>query len=291
MILGDLNQARPNANGENTPLQARRPIQGYQFIQTAFDGGKGDYRALQVKVERRYSDGLYLLNSFTWSRARDNASGHLETANGDNSRVNYAEPRRRVRHLRLQPAAQQHHDGDLGTAVRPRPPVGRRHRRRGQRAARRLAGHGDQHHDERRAGEPELLAGRELQRQRRADLSSERDRRHLRRRNRTDHATGSTRRTWSSRPTRRSRSATRRETPRAARRSTCSIWACTRASHLVAQQPPGVPSRSVQRVQPDELRGAERQPLVDGLRHDHVPGDSAASDSAWREGRFLIVLR
>jgi len=90
MILGDLNQARPNAVGENTPLQARRPIQGYQFIQSAFDGGKGDYRAMQVKVERRYSQGLYLLNSFTWSRARDNASGHLETANGDNSRVNMA---------------------------------------------------------------------------------------------------------------------------------------------------------------------------------------------------------
>jgi len=42
-----------------------------------------------VKLERRYNRGLYLLNSFTWSRARDNASGHLETANGDNSRVNY----------------------------------------------------------------------------------------------------------------------------------------------------------------------------------------------------------
>jgi hypothetical protein len=42
-------------------------------------------------VERRYIRGFYLLNSFTWSRARDNASGHLETANGDNSRVNYAD--------------------------------------------------------------------------------------------------------------------------------------------------------------------------------------------------------
>jgi hypothetical protein len=91
MILGDINQARPNANGENTSLQARRPIAGYQFIQAAFDGGKGDYRALQVKVEHRYSHGFYLLNSFTWSRARDNASGHLETANGDNSRVNTAD--------------------------------------------------------------------------------------------------------------------------------------------------------------------------------------------------------
>ena len=89
LILGDYNQARPNAVGENTSLQARRPIQGFQEIQAAFAGGKGDYHALQVKVERRYTRGLYLLNSFTYSRARDNASGHLEVQNGDNSRVNY----------------------------------------------------------------------------------------------------------------------------------------------------------------------------------------------------------
>ena len=89
LILGDLNQARPNGPAENTALQARRPITTFQEIQAAFAGGKGDYHALQVKLERRYSRGLYLLNSFTWSRARDNASGHLEVQNGDNSRVNY----------------------------------------------------------------------------------------------------------------------------------------------------------------------------------------------------------
>jgi hypothetical protein len=89
MILGDYNQARPNAANENTALQARRPIPGFQEIQIAWGGGRGDYHALQVKVERRYSRGLYLLNAFTWSRARDNASGHLEVQNGDNSRVNY----------------------------------------------------------------------------------------------------------------------------------------------------------------------------------------------------------
>ncbi len=89
MILGDFNQARPNGPTENATLQARRPIQGFQEIQIAWGGGKGDYHALQLKVERRYSKGLYLLNSFTWSRARDNASGHLEVQNGDNSRVNY----------------------------------------------------------------------------------------------------------------------------------------------------------------------------------------------------------
>jgi len=89
MILGDFNQARPNGPTENATIQARRPIQNFQEIQIAWGGGKGDYHALQVKVERRYTHGLYLLNSFTWSRARDNASGHLEVQNGDNSRVNY----------------------------------------------------------------------------------------------------------------------------------------------------------------------------------------------------------
>jgi hypothetical protein len=90
MILGDYNQARPNGPTENATLQARRPIQGFQEIQIAWGGGEGDYHALQVKLEQRYTRGLYLLNSFTWGRARDNASGHLEVQNNDNSRVNYA---------------------------------------------------------------------------------------------------------------------------------------------------------------------------------------------------------
>ena len=91
MILGDYNQARVNGPTENLSVQARRPIQNFSEIQAAFAGGKGDYHALQVKVERRYTRGLYLLNSFTYSRARDNASGHLEVQNGDNSRVNFAD--------------------------------------------------------------------------------------------------------------------------------------------------------------------------------------------------------
>jgi hypothetical protein len=89
MILGDYNQARPNNAGEDLSLQARRPIAGYQWIQAAFDGGESEYHALQIKVERRYQRGLYVLNAFTWSKAKDNASGHLEANNGDNSRINY----------------------------------------------------------------------------------------------------------------------------------------------------------------------------------------------------------
>lgn len=44
-------------------------------------------------MERRFSGGIYFLNSFTWSKAIDNASGHLEANNGDNSRVNYRDLR------------------------------------------------------------------------------------------------------------------------------------------------------------------------------------------------------
>jgi hypothetical protein len=88
MILGDFNQARVNAPGENLAVGPRRPIQGFDSIQISFGGGFATYHAFQSKIEKRYSNGLYLLNSFTFSKAIDNAGGHLETANGDNSRVN-----------------------------------------------------------------------------------------------------------------------------------------------------------------------------------------------------------
>jgi hypothetical protein len=89
MILGDYNQARPNNPGENLVLQSRRPIQTFGYIQISWGGGVSTYNALQTKLERRFSSGLYLLNSFTWSKVIDNAPGHLEVYNGDNSRVNY----------------------------------------------------------------------------------------------------------------------------------------------------------------------------------------------------------
>src|SRR5262249_6746967 len=91
VTLADYNQARPNATGENTALQARRPIPGYSFIEISFPGGQSNYHALQAKLERRFGSGLYLLNSFTWSKAIDNVAGHLEANFGDNSRINYSD--------------------------------------------------------------------------------------------------------------------------------------------------------------------------------------------------------
>jgi hypothetical protein len=89
MILGDYNQAAPNQAGQNIPLQSRRPLSNFTTIEIAFDGGFSTYHGLQAKLEKRFGGGLYALDSFSWSKAIDNASGHLEANNGDNSRVNF----------------------------------------------------------------------------------------------------------------------------------------------------------------------------------------------------------
>lgn len=99
-ILADYNQAAPcilatvalcNA-APNGTYQARRPVPTFGDIEIAYGGGGSSYNSLQVKVEKRVG-ALYLLNSFTYSRTFDLSSGHLEIANGDNSRVNYTNPR------------------------------------------------------------------------------------------------------------------------------------------------------------------------------------------------------
>jgi hypothetical protein len=88
VILGDLNLARFNGPGENTPLLDRRPIVGFTQIQTAPPLGWANYHSLQVRLERRFTSGFYLLNSFTYAKALDNAAGHLETFFGFDSRTN-----------------------------------------------------------------------------------------------------------------------------------------------------------------------------------------------------------
>jgi hypothetical protein len=99
MSLADYNQARQQTGlcgGTGQPvcltLQQRRPVSNFGAIQIAYGAGYGNYNAIQFKAEKRLSHGLYLLNSFTYSRGFDNVGGHLETSGGDNSRVNFANP-------------------------------------------------------------------------------------------------------------------------------------------------------------------------------------------------------
>ncbi len=94
-VLADYNQATPclNAGGVGcATYQSRRPVTTFGDIEIAYGGNSSSYNSLQAKLEKRVG-ALYLLNSFTWGRAYDLASGHLETSNGDNSRVNFTNPR------------------------------------------------------------------------------------------------------------------------------------------------------------------------------------------------------
>ncbi len=93
VILTDYNEARFNNAGENLTVNARRPIAGFGQVQIAQPAGFSNYNALQAKIERRFSNGLLLLNTFVWSKALDNASGHLETSGGDDSRVSFTQRR------------------------------------------------------------------------------------------------------------------------------------------------------------------------------------------------------
>ena len=91
-VTGDLNQALPNAAGRNLPVKTRRPNAQFDYIDSNFSAGFANYNALQAKLEKRYSNGLTLLNSFTWSKAIDNASGALEMGNGDQQSINIFAP-------------------------------------------------------------------------------------------------------------------------------------------------------------------------------------------------------
>jgi hypothetical protein len=91
-VLADQNQAALNPPGGKASLLSRRPIKGFTGIEVSLPDGFLRYDALQAKLEHRFSGGFYLLNSFTWSHAIDNAAGHLDTPNGDNSRIVLGNP-------------------------------------------------------------------------------------------------------------------------------------------------------------------------------------------------------
>jgi hypothetical protein len=94
ILLADFNQARPFTAAEALPgasrpsLAARRPIKrpvggDWGTISAVLPAAYSNYHALQLKFERRFSKGVYALNSFTWSKAIDNAAQVLEEPGGN----------------------------------------------------------------------------------------------------------------------------------------------------------------------------------------------------------------
>jgi hypothetical protein len=83
-IIGDYNQANPNAPGGTLGVQARRPIQSFGAITWVNPVGVNHYHGLSARFEKRLGNGLYVLNSFTWGKSIGNSEQALEQAPGQN---------------------------------------------------------------------------------------------------------------------------------------------------------------------------------------------------------------
>jgi hypothetical protein len=74
----DVNQPIPYGyvgSGSSTPINSRKPYPNYGFIQVVHDIGVGNYNAFSFKATRRYSNGLNVIASYTFSKSLDDTSG------------------------------------------------------------------------------------------------------------------------------------------------------------------------------------------------------------------------
>lgn len=81
-IIADYNQALPNASGQALGIQPRRPDQSFGAITWVDPAGISTYNGFAARVEHRFTNGFYFLNSFTWSKALGDSEQALETASG-----------------------------------------------------------------------------------------------------------------------------------------------------------------------------------------------------------------
>jgi hypothetical protein len=72
------NQAIPYGyvgNGASTPVASRVPFANYGVIQLVADGANANYNSFSLKATRRFSQGLTLIGSYTFSKSIDDTSG------------------------------------------------------------------------------------------------------------------------------------------------------------------------------------------------------------------------
>jgi hypothetical protein len=77
----NINQAFPGPG----PVNSRRPFPGYGNITGGYISsiGNSNYNGLQVRAERRFSQGLSFISSYTWSKSIDDNYGISAASDGD----------------------------------------------------------------------------------------------------------------------------------------------------------------------------------------------------------------
>jgi hypothetical protein len=81
-VIGDYNQADPNLPGATLGVQARRPNQSFGPITWLDPAGSNNCNGFSARLEHRFGNGLYFLNSFTWSKALGDSEQALESFPG-----------------------------------------------------------------------------------------------------------------------------------------------------------------------------------------------------------------
>jgi hypothetical protein len=81
-IIADYNEATPNAPGGTLTYQQRAPIPTFGPITWVDPAGNNHYNGLSARLEHRFTDGLYFLNSFTWGKAIGDSEQALEYYSG-----------------------------------------------------------------------------------------------------------------------------------------------------------------------------------------------------------------
>ncbi len=77
-IFGDYNQAAPSPAGQSLPLAARRPIPTFGAITWVDPAGNNNYEGMSIRVEHRFAQGLYALNTFAYGKAMGDSEQALE---------------------------------------------------------------------------------------------------------------------------------------------------------------------------------------------------------------------
>jgi hypothetical protein len=80
----DVNQAFPVVGLSQPPIQPRRPFPGYGAIPLLESSGNSIYHGLLARLEKRFSSGLSLLASYTYSHAIDDSTGTNVTQDARN---------------------------------------------------------------------------------------------------------------------------------------------------------------------------------------------------------------